>query len=132
LPSEKIFYLKKYEKITSWHGYCNSIEQEVLTMRIIDHPILSFDNREMVTFTLNGQKIEGVAGEPIAAALHAAGVKVLHHSHKNHRPRGLFCAIGNCSSCLMTVDKIPNVRVCVEPLRAGVVVETQEGKGKII
>jgi predicted molibdopterin-dependent oxidoreductase YjgC len=101
-------------------------------MRIVNHPILTFPQQEMVTFTLNGQTIEGVAGEPIAAALHAADIKVLRHSHKLHRPRGLFCAIGNCSSCLMTVDGIPNVRVCVEPLHAGMVVETQEGKGKII
>jgi predicted molibdopterin-dependent oxidoreductase YjgC len=101
-------------------------------MRIVNHPILTFPKQEMVTFTLNGQTIEGVAGEPIAAALHAADIKVLRHSHKLHRPRGLFCAIGNCSSCLMTVDRIPNIRVCVEPLRAGMVVETQEGKGKII
>lgn len=101
-------------------------------MRIINHPILTFPEQEMVTFTLNGQKIDGVAGEPIAASLHAADIKVLRHSHKNQRPRGLFCAIGNCSSCLMTVDGIPNVRVCVEPLCAGMAVETQEGKGTIL
>ena len=101
-------------------------------MRILDHPILTFPKQEMVSFTLDGKKIAGIAGEPIAAALYAADVKVLHHSHKNHRPRGIFCAIGNCSSCLMTVDGVPNVRVCVEPLRAGMVIEIQEGKGKII
>lgn len=83
-------------------------------------------------FTLNGQAMEGVAGESIAAALHAADVKVLSHSHREHRPRGIFCAIGNCSSCLMTVDGVPNVRVCVEPLRAGMTVEIQTGKGKIL
>lgn len=101
-------------------------------MRIVNHPILTFPEQEMVTFTLNGQEIAGIAGEPIAAALYAADIKVLRHSHKNHRPRGLFCAIGNCSSCLMTVDGIPNVRVCVESLRAGMAVETQEGKGTIL
>ncbi|WP_378957151.1 (2Fe-2S)-binding protein [Pelosinus sp. sgz500959] len=101
-------------------------------MRITNHPILTFNEKEMVSFTLNGERIEGVAGEPIAAALYAADIKVLRHSHKNNRPRGLFCAIGNCSSCLMTVDGIPNVRVCVEPLREGMAVETQEGKGKIL
>ena len=101
-------------------------------MRIENHPILEFSKKEMVSFTLNGERIEGVAGEPIAAALYAANIKVLHHCHKNHRPPGLFCAIGNCSSCLMAVDGVPNVRVCVKPLRAGMAVETQEGKGKII
>ena len=82
--------------------------------------------------TFDGKKVEGLSGEPIAAALHAAGVRSLRHSSRFHRPRGLFCAIGNCSSCLMTVDGVPNVRVCVEPLRAGMQVETQAGKGKLV
>ena len=101
-------------------------------MRIENHPILEFPVREKVQFVFDGTKVEGLAGEPIAAALHAAGVRSLRHSSRFHRPRGLFCAIGNCSSCLMTVDGVPNVRICVEPLRAGMQVETQEGKGKLV
>ena len=100
-------------------------------MRIENHPILEFPVRETVKFIFDGREVEGLAGEPIAAALHAAGVRTLRRSSRFHRPRGLFCAIGNCSSCLMTVDGIPNVRICVEPLRAGMRVETQEGKGKL-
>lgn len=101
-------------------------------MRVENHPILEFPVREKVQFVFDGKAVEGLAGEPIAAALHAAGVRSLRHSSRFHRPRGLFCAIGNCSSCLMTVDGVPNVRVCVEPLRAGMQVETQEGKGKLV
>lgn len=100
-------------------------------MRIANHPILSFPQQETVEFSYNGKLLSGMSGEPIAAALHAAGVRTLRHSSRYHRPRGLFCAIGNCSSCLMTVDGVPNVRVCVEPLRAGMKVETQEGKGTL-
>lgn len=101
-------------------------------MRVNQHPILEFPVREQVTFYFNGAELQGFADEPIAAALHAAGVRTLRHSTRYHRPRGLFCAIGNCSSCLMTVDGVPNVRVCVEPLRSGMRVETQEGKGRLI
>lgn len=101
-------------------------------MRIENHPILEFPQRETVPFVFDGKALEGLAGEPIAAALHAAGVRSLRHSSRFHRPRGLFCAIGNCSSCLMTVDGVPNVRVCVEPLRAGMQVETQAGKEKLV
>ncbi|NLW16709.1 MAG: (2Fe-2S)-binding protein [Firmicutes bacterium] len=98
-------------------------------MRIRKHPILEFKKGPRVTFTYDGQQLEGYEGEPIAAALHAAGIKTLSHSHGQGRPRGFFCAIGACSSCLMTVDGVPNVRVCVEKLRAGMRVETQQGKG---
>jgi predicted molibdopterin-dependent oxidoreductase YjgC len=100
-------------------------------MRITEHPILKFDKGKEVTFTFDGKTIKGFEGEPIAAALHAAGVKVLRHSAEKHRPRGFYCAIGNCSSCLMTVDGEANVRVCVEKLREGMVVETQKGKGDL-
>lgn len=100
-------------------------------MRIKEHPILTFEKGKEVEFTFDGRKIKGFEGESIAAALHAAGVRVLSHSHDMGRPRGFYCAIGNCSSCLMTVDGKPNVRVCIERVREGVVVETQKGKGDL-
>jgi len=101
-------------------------------MRITQHPILTFARGKKVSFTFDGRRLEGYEGEPIAAALHDAGVKVLRRSMRLGRPRGLFCAVGKCSSCLMMVDGEPNVRVCMEPLREGVRVETQRGKGKLI
>lgn len=100
-------------------------------MRIEEHPILSFKKGKKVSFTFDGKLYEGYEGEPIAAALHAAGVMVLGHSHEKHRPRGFYCAIGNCSSCLMVVNNEPNVRVCTEELKEGMVVETQKGKGDL-
>ncbi|MBS3975936.1 MAG: (2Fe-2S)-binding protein [Syntrophomonadaceae bacterium] len=100
-------------------------------MRITRHPILDFQRGDKVSFIFDGRQLEGFAGEPIAAALHAAGIKVLHHSHKLKRPRGFYCAIGNCSSCLMVVDGVSNIRVCVEPLKDGMVVQTQKGKGDL-
>lgn len=100
-------------------------------MRITTHPILTFEKGNRVTFYFNGKPVEGFEGEPIAAALHAAGIRVLSHSPIHDRPRGLFCAIGNCSSCLMTVDGVPNVRTCVEKVRPGMKVESQSGRGKL-
>ena len=98
--------------------------------RISEHPILEFEKGREVTFTFEGQELKGYEGETIAAALHAAGIRSLHETEKKHRHRGLFCAIGNCSSCLMKVNGIPNVRVCVEPLREGITVERQIGNVK--
>ena len=97
--------------------------------RIRDHPILDFPHGRKVNFTWQGEEMWGYEGEPIAAALHALGVRVLHLGHGSGRPRGFFCAIGNCSSCLVVVDGVPNVRACVEPLREGMRVERQDGVG---
>jgi predicted molibdopterin-dependent oxidoreductase YjgC len=100
-------------------------------MRITEHPVLVFEKGKMVKFQFEGNDIWGCEGEPIAAALVAAGVRVLSHSPTLGRARGFFCAIGNCSSCLMTVDDEPNVRVCTEKLREGMVVRRQTGKGAL-
>ena len=100
-------------------------------MRIAKHPILEFNRGEKLKFFFNGQETEAYASETIAAALHAAGVRELAKSPELHRPRGLFCAIGNCSSCLMVVDGKPNVRVCVVKVKAGMKVESQQGKGDL-
>ena len=100
-------------------------------MRIEEHPILAFEKKTRVEFLFDGQKMWGYEGEPIAAALHANGVKVLRRSIKLNRPRGFYCAIGNCSSCFMTVNGEPNVRTCVTKLEPGMLVETQKGKGDL-
>lgn len=100
-------------------------------MRIENHPILEFNRGKKIKFFFNGKELEGYEGETIAASLHAAGVKVLGESLFKHRPRGFYCAIGNCSSCNMVVDGEPNVRTCITELKDGMIVETQHGKGVI-
>ena len=101
-------------------------------MRIEEHPILRFARGKEIKFSFNGQDLCGYEGESIAAALHAAGVMVLGESLFKHRPRGFYCAIGNCSSCLMVVNGEPNVRTCITDLKEGMVVEIQQGKGSIL
>ena len=101
-------------------------------MGLIDsHPVLEFSHGERVAFNFNDRSMEGFEGEPIAVALHANGVKIYRYTPKMCRPRGFFCAIGKCSSCFMVVDGAPNVRTCVTPLKRGMKVETQLGRGKI-
>ena len=101
-------------------------------MRIEEHPVLSFERGEKIYFFYSGRQIEAYPTETIAAALHSAGVRRLGESLELHRPRGLFCAIGNCSSCFMTVDGKPNTRVCAVKVKPGMHVEEQHGKGELI
>ena len=101
-------------------------------MRISQHPILDFSQGNPVTFTFNGTKLSAYDNETIAVALHSAGVRILSHSVNKDRPRGLYCAIGNCSSCMMVVDGEANVKTCCTLVREGMVVETQNGKGNLL
>lgn len=104
-----------------------------MDIRLKSHPIIDFESKrgKPIHFLYRGKRVKAYEGETIAAALWASGIKTLHRSQKYHRPRGLFCAIGKCSSCLMTVNGIPNVKTCIKQVKKGMVVETQNGKGVI-
>jgi sarcosine oxidase, subunit alpha len=83
------------------------------------------DRSKAVAFTFAGWKVVGFEGDTLASAAFAAGKRIFSRSFKYHRPRGLLCCSGHCPNCMMTVDGVPNVRVCTEPIREGAVVEGQ-------
>ena len=98
--------------------------------RIQDHPILGkTEERACVTIYLDGAPVEAREGDTIASALWAAGVRTFRYSPKRHEARGLFCAIGYCSDCMMTVDGVPNTRTCITPVKDGMRIEVQDGNG---
>jgi hypothetical protein len=96
--------------------------------RIIEHPILgAIQKGRKVWFTCDGKAMEGYENEPIAVALKAGGIMVHRHTKRLDQPRGIFCAIGRCTDCVMVVDGEPNVRTCVTPLKEGMRIQTQYG-----
>ena len=99
--------------------------------RITQHPILG-DLAQAETFEIvfDGRPIPAREGDTIASALIANRVKVFRHTHKRGEPRQIFCAIGRCTDCMMTVDRAPNVRTCITLAKPGMVVQTQEGLGE--
>jgi hypothetical protein len=84
---------------------------------------------ESVSFTFDGRACSGHAGEILAAALFANGVRVFRTMPRSGRTRGGFCFAGRCSDCQVMVDGVPNVMACATPLRDGMRVETQHGVG---
>jgi sarcosine oxidase subunit alpha len=85
--------------------------------------------RDPVTIHLDGQPVPADRGEPVAAALVAAGHLALARSPKFHRPRGPACFRGACDGCLARVDDIPNVMTCRVPAAEGLRVEVQNVVG---
>lgn len=100
-------------------------------MRIEKHPILTFPEKEPIFFIFEGQKMQGFKGDTIASALFAEDVTTFSYSIKRKRPRGFYCAIGNCASCNMVVNGVPNVRTCITPLESDMVIERQINKGVV-
>ncbi len=111
-----------------YHSICESGEN----MRIEKHPILEFSNHNEIAFFFNGKQVIGRDGDTIASALHALGIKELSKSIHYKRSRGFYCAIGNCGSCNMTVNDVPNVRTCMTKLEPGMRVVSQPGKGELL
>lgn len=85
--------------------------------------------RSTVAFTFDGRPVTAEAGQSIAAALLAAGVRSWRTTRLEGAPRGLFCGIGVCFDCLVEVDGRPGIRACLTEVRDGDRVTTQEGPG---
>jgi predicted molibdopterin-dependent oxidoreductase YjgC len=99
-------------------------------MRIREHPILGdLEPKQELTIYVDGRPVSAREEEPIAAALLSAGIRVFRKTRKRHENRGIFCAIGRCTDCMMVVDGVPNVRTCITPVREGMQVQTQIGLG---
>ena len=74
--------------------------------------------------TVDGETVAGVAGQTIAGVLLAAGRLGLAR-HPSGAPRGVFCGIGVCFDCLVTVNGERDVRACRRRAADGDAVRTQ-------
>lgn len=98
--------------------------------RILNHPILEEEKpaREVEIF-VDDKPIIAREGEMIASALIANGIFINRYTMHKHKPRGIYCAIGRCTDCIMTVDDVPNIRTCVTEVKEGMRITTQKGTG---
>jgi NADPH-dependent 2,4-dienoyl-CoA reductase/sulfur reductase-like enzyme/Fe-S-cluster-containing hydrogenase component 2/bacterioferritin-associated ferredoxin len=99
----------------------------VVEYRIHQHPVLPVPARDAVEFFWNGNPCTGLAGETIASALFANGVRVFGHHHKDGAAQGIFCANGQCAQCSVVADGLA-VKSCMVPVRPGMRVAPLEGK----
>ena len=81
------------------------------------------------TVTFDGRPVEALPGQTVAAVLWSAGVTSWRSTRGEGRPRGVFCGIGVCFDCLVTVNGRPNQRACLVPVRPGDEIGTQDGTG---
>src|SRR6266511_4213213 len=100
-------------------------------MRLQTQPGERIDRSSEIIFSYEGKPIRAFPGDTIGSALYASGRRVFSRSFKYHRPRGLLCCSGHCPNCLMEVDGVPSVRVCVEPVHEGAHVKAQNYLGSV-
>lgn len=82
---------------------------------------------ESITVQVDGRPVAAFAGETVAALLLAEGIRTFRHTAKLGQPRSIFCGIGVCYDCLVTIDGVPNIRACMTPLAPGMAIETRAG-----
>jgi len=81
------------------------------------------ERQHVITFFVDGETIQAYPGDTIASALYAQGKRAWRVSRSGDH-RGLFCGIGMCFDCLVTVDEKPNQRACVTTVAQGMQVMT--------
>ena len=87
------------------------------------------DRTAPVTFRFDGRAYHGFAGDTVASALLASGVRVIGRSFKYHRPRGVLTAGSEEPNALIEVldgsSQTPNVRATVQEVYEGLEVRSQ-------
>jgi aerobic-type carbon monoxide dehydrogenase small subunit (CoxS/CutS family) len=87
------------------------------------------DRGRPVLLVVDGREVLAYEGESVAAALLATGQRALRNAPRRAEPRGMYCGIGLCFECAVTVDGQPGVRACLTPVRDGLAVTTAAGAG---
>ena len=81
------------------------------------------DRSRPLTFTFNGRPLSGFAGDTLASAMLASGVRLIGRSFKLHRPRGVWSCGLEEPSALVDVGRgaryTPNVRATALELAEG-------------
>lgn len=75
----------------------------------------------MVTLLVNGASIKAEAGVTVASVLYRQR-PALRVSPRLQAPRGLYCGMGVCFECAVTIDG-QTQRACITQVRDGMVVE---------
>ena len=102
------------------------------SLRLTSHPVLNVspENRRNVNISVDGESLDVIEGEMLAAVLWANGLIALGHNPNADCLRGMYCGIGHCYECRVTVDGVEDVRSCLTPVRKGMHISLQKSENK--
>jgi len=93
------------------------------------------DRDRPLGFSFNGRRYRGFAGDTLASALLANGVRLVGRSFKYHRPRGIFSAGSEEPNALVTLgegrEALPNTRATMVELSDGIAAFSQNHLGPL-
>jgi predicted molibdopterin-dependent oxidoreductase YjgC len=80
-----------------------------------------------VPITIDGAPFTARAGDTVAAALLAAGLRANRTTAVSGAPRAPFCMMGACFECLVEIDGRANRQACLVLIAPGMRIATQQG-----
>jgi sarcosine oxidase subunit alpha len=90
-----------------------------------DLRIACADRGSKITLRVDGVLCRAYEGETVHAALLAAGIRTLRIARKTGEPRGIFCGMGICYECRVTINGVPDQRACMTLVADGMQIETR-------
>jgi predicted molibdopterin-dependent oxidoreductase YjgC len=79
--------------------------------------------QQQVIILVNGRPIQAACGQNLHAVLLTAGIRTLGTGPRQDRERGVFCGMGVCYECLVTVNGRPYQRACMLEVEEGMEIE---------
>lgn len=73
---------------------------------------------------VDGKAVQAYHGETVASVLMAAGIRSFGKDEYGTSPSRIYCNMGICQQCLMTINQQPNCQACKTLAKPGMKVET--------
>lgn len=86
---------------------------------------VSRKDTDSFTILVDGEPMSVDEGQTLAAVILSAGQTSWRRTARGGSPRGLFCGIGVCFDCVVTLNGVRDVRACLRRASDGDVVDGQ-------
>jgi len=77
------------------------------------------------TVEIDGEVVPAYEGETVATVLLSSGRRAFSPVADKGASKCLYCGIGLCHQCLVTVNGVWNLRACMTSVRPGMRIETR-------
>jgi len=84
-----------------------------------------YERRNPFEIEVDGNRLIAYEGETVATILLAAGIQNFQPSALGSEPSRLYCGMGVCLQCLVTVNGVPSCQACQLLAQPGMKVETK-------
>ena len=87
--------------------------------------IPNVDRGDPIEIVVNGKSVKAYEGESVAAVLLAEGLMVFENVESGYLPGRVFCNMGVCQQCLVTINGQPNCQACKTIVVSNMVIKTE-------